>query len=457
MKMTALIFTGKLYKSISVLSPLTVLTAVLLIAPSSPAVTSPPSEEDSKITFSPFSQDLDSAFHETQIQLHGNESARRALVKCQIGFRNSLSACELESERNPYCAAASHSLPDMPGLKKDLNVLNCAHALHHCFAYGSAGKDKSFETAQYDCLQAIGEVTNQPAVDALLQLNEIANSEFTDQQKTWQSRAERLENKLRSQLGAQLQCYGFDNLNRVCSASKGLESAGAMTPGGDGHFEFAGFSPGQMLFGCSGSLLGDGSTFVTAGHCTKDLGATGGHVDLRVFDVDGFPHNVGAVCVRGAYTYAGGGNPDVSVCRLDHTISAPQQYLAVLDRTAGEFCKPEGWILRCGLSFFSQFAGQTARVYGFPYFDGQEAKSPFDVPSRVEFNAESNSFTFQHWCTGGCSGAGIFVQARSRKIILTVISWESREEPQGGAAAIPADVWQRISTDLSHSTGPLAR
>ncbi|MGE4130989.1 MAG: serine protease [Bdellovibrionales bacterium] len=203
------------------------------------------------------------------------------------------------------------------------------------------------------------------------------------------------------------------------------------------------FDPKTQRSQCSGSLLGDGQTVVTAGHCFGSEGTqrTGETREILVHDKDGVGHYVQATCNTDYQTTT---TLDSGVCKLATPVPANPVYFAAHDPAIkGKECQTEGYVMRCPTSFFSGLNNQPAYTLGYP---AQYRLTRSD--GVLTFDPRTNNLTYNMPITGGNSGGGVYVNYGGRLIQVSTATFGNRFQaalPDGaGGPLISIDTLNRL-------------
>lgn len=204
---------------------------------------------------------------------------------------------------------------------------------------------------------------------------------------------------------------------------------------------------------CSGTLLGNGTDVVTAGHCLSGSGRQ--EVPITVRDADGQERTVTATC---SGTYGGSGYDDLARCTLSQPVKANPVYFATHDPSVpGATCIDEGYTKRCGSGFFQNLTNKPVTVWGYPAgYDGlTRSTGTFTGTSESGWIWKNGVLHHNLICTGGCSGSGYIVDVGGQRVVVGAHSYGSIYGFQGGGSVPTYGQWQGLKIQ-SVSTEKLA-
>lgn len=328
------------------------------------------------------------------------------------------------------------------GVRKLLKGANCASAKENCLARkqkrvrkeleaicGKDAKDKSHEFTkvfadgrnclgyQYDDLKREAKVTLQDSLPGR------ADGSSPQIQCIKEGGEGGLEACYLTGTGSpedpKIECLIHDRGNQVCRVNNGSTEFKQLNEKDPEEVSATGLSPGRMALDagshCSGSVLGDGETFVTAGHCTNSR-TDGSAFQASVFDKDGVKHDVTVTCNSGSFnTYA-----DVNTCKLASPIEAQPVYQMVRNNTIGE-CQKQGWTWMCPDSELRKMANQPATILGYPGTYSLSMSQGY-----IRYDEATGTFNHQMSTTGGSSGSGIVIDFRGDRTIVSAVSTADR-------------------------------
>lgn len=204
---------------------------------------------------------------------------------------------------------------------------------------------------------------------------------------------------------------------------------------------------------CSGTLLGDGQTVVTAGHCLEN-GGRGSEQRISVRDSTGQEHTVTARC---SGQFDGVGYSDIAKCSLPQPIKANPLYLATHDpQIQGAGCVDEGYIKRCGSGFFENLTNKPVTVYAYPADQGLTRSIGSITGTGTNGWIWKNGVLYHDLlCTGGCSGSGYIVNVDGQRVVVGASSFADRYRIGGGGTYPTYRQWQGLRVQ-SVSTEKLA-
>jgi len=205
---------------------------------------------------------------------------------------------------------------------------------------------------------------------------------------------------------------------------------------------------------CSGTVLGDGQTVVTAGHCL-DNGGRAGERQITVRDSLGQEHVVTARC---SGQFDGVGYSDLAKCSLSQPIKANPVYFATHDpKIPGSGCVDDAYVKRCGTGFFEDLTNKPVTVYGYPSDQGLTRSTGTFTGTGTNGWLWKNGVLYNDLlCTGGCSGSGYIVDVNGQKVVVGAHSYNYVYRAGGGGGSIPTyQQWQNLRVQ-SVSTNKLA-
>lgn len=281
------------------------------------------------------------------------------------------------------------------------------------------------------CWRAAGEMDESDARGVLASRNRVQNEETPK--------------------GA-IDCINNDNGNRLCRYSQtGSRFENLDDPSKANDPTIADQKAGAAQLGdrCSGTLLGDGRTVVTAGHCTQASNKEDGFQQLAVYDADGKQHFVQGSCSPGQFTRTT--QTDVSVCKLSTPIGNPKPiYVAVNDPSVtGSGCRVSGYVKYCGDQYFQNLSQQPVQMAAYP---GQFDESTLEISNQLHgttgtmyYDTTTKNFSTDMMCTGGCSGGGYLItEPNGTSVVVSTHSYGWRFDNSGGGTVIPRDVWDSM-------------
>ncbi len=159
---------------------------------------------------------------------------------------------------------------------------------------------------------------------------------------------------------------------------------------------------------CSGTVLGDGRTFRTAGHCRTD----GGDYAVRVLDRHGTWQNRLINCPVAIDE----GNQDAMFCQLDQPIEAFPTHAMIRNDNLPD-CSKTGWVWQCPTSGLENLSNTPATIISYPArypLTRSTANLRYDSIRQVMF---SNAIV-----TGGSSGAPTVIDFRGDMVDLGAVA-----------------------------------
>lgn len=391
------------------------------------------------------------------------------LNECQEKIQKHIEACSSESTNSPLCQGDTSpriaSSQNISNMSDDLTRMliqnaNCLWSVSSCYVSGNMAKQRvsiqnwSFCTKEAD---ADNEADKKTINNYYYDYN---NSIERTQSQCFKQAADSYERQARENLAKSaatktpeefaqqaIDCITHDNGNKVC----------VFRTSGGSHFEKVSYLEGSCneqsdkrsctenvknnsparLDGCSGTLLGDGESIVTAGHCTKN--ATSQMVE--VFDKDNRKMHIQANCAVGIDEEVRG--TDVSVCKLTQPIKANPTYLATYDaNVSGSGCETTGYIMKCGEGFFQNLTQHPVSMMAYPtQYDretGSTTKDLYWTKGVLLWDKETKNLQTDMLCTGGCSGGGYTINYEGRNVVVGAHGYTNRYVAgYGGAAVIP--------------------
>jgi|GEM_PF-3954316 len=268
-------------------------------------------------------------------------------------------------------------------------------------------------------------------------------------------------------LSETIYCVNNDIGNRVCNFDPTGKQTFKETAPDDGRPDVGSTSPGKFVNAdgtsgnCGGSLLGDGSTFLTVGHCTQSLSSPNQMV--AVTDASGTLRYVDATCSTGQFTRTT--QADISTCTLSTPVPANPVYYATLDTSnSGNACTTSGYVMSCGEGWFKNLTNQPVTMWAYP---AQFDTSTLDITHNLTestgtmiYDPTTHQLTTDMMCSGGCSGSGYYTNVDGKTVIVGANSYGSRYDVGTGAAAVPTQVYQglvvpSVSTKKLENGSPL--
>ncbi len=223
-----------------------------------------------------------------------------------------------------------------------------------------------------------------------------------------------------------------DKTSRVCDLNTdGTQKAGIADEKNPEEMRARGATPALVGDACSGTLLRDGQTVSTAGHCTEDINGSATRT-LQVTDGNGQTQTVMGRCARGQYEP---GKQDFSTCTLDTALPAPDNYLLSRDDSIAT-CQTVGLEYRCPNSRLQKISSEPVTIYG--YTSDEAGVRRLNVSEGyVRYEERYNSFYTSAPTQPGISGAGYMVDLDGRRVILSSNSHgSSAESVYGGAGNV---------------------
>lgn len=241
--------------------------------------------------------------------------------------------------------------------------------------------------------------------------------------------------------GMQLQCHetGGSASYRACvftgsgQSVENLQAGGEPADGRGLEFTPAGLRDEERGTYCSGSVLGDGRTVLTAGHCFSDPGRS--NAQMTVTGSDGQTYERRADCNAGRYDFVRG--PDLAMCRLQEPVPAHPTYMATVDNSVqGERCVPTGYVLRCPANYFQRNSSGQVTTIGYPEgYNGQLVRSNGQYAVTRENN--QNFVNYNTWTQPGSSGGGVVTTIDGYRVILAPVSDGPNMNPLQGGGIVP--------------------
>lgn len=412
------------------------------------------------------------------------QSDASQLDKCHKLFKEHLDNCIETFKVSDFCKQAGTLPASDPGMlnaaknqiSQFVQSANCHWLVGACYkdmrsaTGGSAsGAPDRYKTCPHNKIKSQGEATRAAKEYGQNFYQEIDNlqgdcwrakgSDFETKARQTLMQSKELETKDAS-LGA-IDCMNHGNGQRVCRYSPGgsrfkvtsmeddYPDVGDASPGKNTNFEQ---KPGA---GCSGTLLGDGSTYVTVGHCYKD----NPEQLLAVTDKDGKIQYAKASCAPGEYSDS---NPvDIAFCKLKEPVAAKPVYYATLDESnMGSNCTDNGYVMSCGQGFFQNLSNQPVKMWAYPsqvdLNTGQVSRTLVETTGVMKYDTDTKLLTTDMMCTNGCSGAGYHVNVNGRTVIVGAAAYTTYEDISADAAVTPTETYKRlavqsISTDKLES------
>jgi V8-like Glu-specific endopeptidase len=199
---------------------------------------------------------------------------------------------------------------------------------------------------------------------------------------------------------------------------------------------------------CSATLLGDGHSIVTAGHCA---GERGEEFPVSVYDKSGNLIKGMAKCHEGVDVWE---KADSSLCVLDRQAEASPTYWATIDRSmSGTECKTgsSSYVLVCPNGYFESLTMKKVDYWGYP------GSHPI---SHSTGSAYWNGYAMEHdlLCSAGCSGGGMIIEdGQSRRVLIGGLSTQDRDELNGTVYPTDSKTAQDMFADLKVQSVDKAR
>lgn len=430
---------------------------------------------------------VDELYRSYQPKLQGNPAL---LDTCRDIYKGRFGDCDRYEKYRGDCNAAGNAAIEVEKARRPemhsgfismaqglTSTANCAYAISHCYRNGTGHKGETSANDAFDkCSGAAG--TAAKTATGVEKNDQTTLKEFSDQltwgletsqYKCWRQigdAAEALAHKTladaKSALGGAgvIDCIDNNSGNRVCQVSENGTQFKAIEKGE----ELNGNSPAKLetsKTSCSGTLLGDGLTVMTAGHCTDKLDKDG-QPTISVYDKYGTLHKVSATCVRGLYNKdAPLDTVDSSYCRLSSPIAANPVYVATLDPSQKTGCTTVGYLKKCAPDFFQGLSSSPVSMRAWPaqYNEVDFKRSDntlYQTTGTLYYDSSNhNLFTNNMLCTSGCSGGGYLVDHHGEQVLVSAHSYGYDKFPGGGAHVIPVDLFKDLKIE-SISTRKLA-
>lgn len=209
--------------------------------------------------------------------------------------------------------------------------------------------------------------------------------------------------------GDDMECITTDQKNTACRPSEGREFTQLDENNPDETKKLPGnvseMSTGNGKQHCSGGVLGDGTTYFTAGHCGDKSQS---RYSARVIDADGQVQQRMMTCGAGINQ---GTSKDGKLCQLDTPIKAKPVYMMVRDDSV-DSCTKTGWEMRCPTSALNSLSNQPAEAGHYP------ADYPLTRSTGyVRYNS-NGTFTHNLTNTGGSSGGNVVINMNGDNVVL---------------------------------------
>lgn len=369
--------------------------------------------------------------------------------------QNSSNAADLNSGANQGFSEI-HS----QGVDQLVNSANCHYRVGTCYRIGSDFEGKPVLDDVYSKCLSVDKTSTSATTDAQMErgrdlvaaqdyIIEILSQVLMPEDKCWKNAGTQYEAQARQAMAdgfkgktaeavkmEAINCITHDNSNRVCQYTGTRGQRFSETDYEDPLRDKEGSSPARMgKDHCSGTLLGDGVTIVTAGHCTIDNAGTN---EFTVHDRNGVAHYVDAHCVPGNFEFF---KVDISKCTTSKAIDANPVYLATLDsNVAGNNCVDENFVMRCGPGFFEDLSTREATIWVYP-----SGYNLTRTTGTMYYDSAKNILNYDAICTGGCSGGGVLVDHNGRKVVVAANSWGNRylADQSGANPALYSD-WNSL-------------
>ncbi len=410
------------------------------------------------------------------------------LDRCYKGTTDFLDRCSREKTALQSCRNVDEKLEvSAMGLSEAGDALidrfvtyaNCHFAMSTCYRRGPLAKQSLASEVMSLCNDGVNTLPagEQTAIYDYYQayFRDLKDDQFKCWRKAGDGYESLAENTLKEQVSKDpaaleqqsVDCVDHDNGNRVCVFTASGGSRFREVPNGGADAIAEGASPARLSFQsggkCSGTLLGDGRTVVTSGHCTSSGSAVN---PIEVFDSTGKSHLVSARCESGYSTgYQSISNTvenDFSICHLDQRIISNPIYVATYSpMMAGNGCSSSGFVMTCGRGYFENLSQKPVTMTAFPVQrDGvtmavAEPKMMWTT-GVLRWDNVSRNLKSDMICTGGCSGAGYLVNEGGRQVLVAVHGYDNRyASGKGGGPTIPSEDFTDIYV-ASIDTGKLA-
>jgi hypothetical protein len=430
---------------------------------------------------------VDALYRSYQPKLKGNLSL---LDNCRDIYKRRFGDCDRYEKYRGDCNAAGETAIEVEKARRPeihsgfiamaqglTATANCAYAISHCYRNGTGNKgEMSANEAFNKCSGAAGNAAK--TTTGIEQSDQIILKDFSDkltwdletsQYKCWRQigdSAEALANKTLADAksanggGPAMDCINNSSGNRVCQVSENGTQFKALEKGD----ELNGNSPAKLETdhtSCSGTLLGDGVTVITAGHCTNKLDKNG-QPTISVYDKNGTLHKLPATCVRGMFDErAPVDSVDSSYCRLSSPIAANPLYVATLDPSQKTGCMTSGYLKKCAPDFFQRMSSSPVSMRAWPAQNDEATfkrnnSTLYQTTGTLYYDSSNqNLITRNMLCTSGCSGGGYIVDYGGEQVLVSAHSYGNDRSPGGGAHVIPVDLFKDLKIQ-SISTQKLA-
>lgn len=201
---------------------------------------------------------------------------------------------------------------------------------------------------------------------------------------------------------------------------------------------------------CSGGVLGDGTTWITGGHCTEAQGTN--QFETRIVDANGQMQTRTVICGAGINQLY----QDANGCQLNDPIQAKPAYLMVRDESVST-CTKSGWQLRCPSSAMGEISNQPVTLYSYPGSYGLSKSTGY-----VRYNESNHTFSHDMATTGGSSGGNVTIDYRGDTVIIGPAVDGSREDFNGkiysiGSGDLEYMRLQSVSSEELNASAPLFR
>lgn len=408
------------------------------------------------------------------------------LIRCREGYEKHIKFCDNELRKNKFCGQDLNELKSTEGsaipdkskisIKIHVNRANCFYALSSCYRMGNDYKEKRQEL-EAQCFHKQKEVEGMALEDSAtrtkaadprslkLYTSDVYSQVLNPESSCWERNANSYEHEAKiilqgakncsteeQRAGMAINCIDHDNGNRVCvfhesggsRLTEYTDERTAATAAAEGNVSTANLE----LDECSGTVLGDGLTVVTAGHCTKNIadGKTEER-EISAYDKNGQIQKLTAICGRGVYSQNTA--PDISICKLSRKIEAADVSAAFYDSNVkGSECQRDEYIWRCGDEYFQNKTKKVATMYAFPrQFDPNNntvRANMVRTTGTLIYDPLTKNLTYDMLCTGGCSGAGVIINENGRNVLLAADNYGSRYEASGGSSTVPYETYKNL-------------
>ncbi|MGE0527675.1 MAG: hypothetical protein AB7P49_11470, partial [Bdellovibrionales bacterium] len=270
--------------------------------------------------------------------------------------------------------------------------------------------------------------------------NKVHGDLLMEQARCLQADGLKLENQARAVINdtqasktsshAVIDCVDHDAGTRLCVVRADGQSRYVDDPSARSVTE-GGMNPVRIANKCSGETLGNGTTVVTNGHCTKE---GEGEREVEVYDKYGTLHKLKARCDRGYYDHHGMSRQfrDVSICELERKIEVNEVYFDTYGGMGNTCEEVEPYVRACGREYFEQLSMKPVEMGSFPARQGLTA-----VKGTLYYDDKTGHFNSDMMCTGGCSGSGVGIRNEmGKRSIVAVHAWGERTAATEGGSVI---------------------